>query len=248
MDLSSAVLKERAKTKLKGNYGMAFAACLVYSAIVSVIAGLSSVPTVMQTFRIVSQGGFEDAFQMSVTGSPLTSLGSIVEFLVMGPLQIGLTAFFMRLAVTRQTDINDLFSGFRKFGPALLLTLLIGIFTVLWTLLLIIPGIIASLRYSMAYYILNDNPEMSPTEALNASKEMMKGRCGELFVLHLSFLGWYLLAILTLCVGFMFLEPYRCAAMAEFYYEVSGKNAEATMPPEGGYEEDYTYMTGEYTE
>ena len=189
MDLSSAVLKERAKTKLKGNYGMAFAACLVYSAIVSVIAGLSSVPTVMQTFRIVSQGGFEDAFQMSVTGSPLTSLGSIVEFLVMGPLQIGLTAFFMRLAVTRQTDINDLFSGFRKFGPALLLTLLIGIFTVLWTLLLIIPGIIASLRYSMAYYILNANPEMSPTEALNASKEMMTGRCGELFVMHLALLG-----------------------------------------------------------
>ncbi len=167
--------------------------------------------------------------------SPLSMIGTIITLLVSGPLTFGMAAFFIRLTRKREADLGELFSGFKKcFGESVLLTILIAIFTFLWALLFIIPGIIAGLRYGMAYYILVDNPGMSAKDALNQSKAMMKGNCGKLFVLQLSFIGWGLLCILTLGIGFIFLQPYMEAAVTEFYNEISGKNKEPAVA-EGDY-------------
>lgn len=162
--------------------------------------------------------------------SPMSMIGTIITLLVSGPLTFGMAAFFIRLTRKREADLGELFSGFKKcFGESVLLTILIAIFTFLWALLFIIPGIIAGLRYGMAYYILADNPGMSAKDALNQSKAMMKGNCGKLFVLNLSFIGWALLCILTLGIGFIFLQPYMEAAVTEFYNEISGKNNEPAL-------------------
>lgn len=162
--------------------------------------------------------------------SPMSMIGTIITLLVSGPLTFGMAAFFIRLTRKREADLGELFSGFKKcFGESVLLTILIAIFTFLWALLFIIPGIIAGLRYGMAYYILVDNPGMSAKDALNQSKAMMKGNCGKLFVLNLSFIGWALLCILTLGIGFIFLQPYMEAAVTEFYNEISGKNNEPAL-------------------
>lgn len=92
----------------------------------------------------------------------------------------------------------------------------------MWSLLLVIPGIIATYRYSLAFYVLCDNPGMSVTECVNESKRLMDGHKGRLFCLHLSFIGWRLLSALTLGIGDLWLNPYVSAATSAFYLERIG--------------------------
>jgi uncharacterized membrane protein len=94
------------------------------------------------------------------------------------------------------------------------------VFTILWAFLLIIPGIIAALRYSMAYYIMNDYPEISAMEAIERSKELMDGQKMRLFMLCLSFIGWFFVGIITLGLGFFYLMPYWNATVANFYEDL----------------------------
>ena len=92
-----------------------------------------------------------------------------------------------------------------------------GLYTFLWTLLLLIPGIIKSYAYRMVPYILADNPKMGADNAITLSRKMMDGNKFELFVLELSFLGWYLLGLLALGVGILFVNPYYNATEAQLY-------------------------------
>ena len=91
------------------------------------------------------------------------------------------------------------------------------IFTCLWTLLLIVPGIIKAYSYSMTPYILVDNPELSVREAIRKSQQMMVGQKFNLFYLQLSFIGWFFLACFTGGIGFLWLVPYYQTAQAAFY-------------------------------
>jgi uncharacterized membrane protein len=94
------------------------------------------------------------------------------------------------------------------------------LFVILWTLLLIIPGIIAGLSYSMTFYILSDDRTLKPREALDKSKQMMDGYKMKLFKLALRFFLLALLCILTLGIGFLWLIPYANVTMANFYDDV----------------------------
>ncbi|HBE76906.1 MAG TPA: hypothetical protein DDW65_03875 [Firmicutes bacterium] len=161
-------------------------------------------------------------------------IGFIYTLIISGPIALGLATFFLNLRRDQNPLIENLFDGFKSFSPALILQLWITLFTFLWTLLLVIPGIIATLRYSLSFYILRDHPELKPKEALERSKQIMKGRKGKLFLLGLSFIGWGLLAVLTLSIGFLWLVPYINASLAGFYEDVkdaplaSGTSAAAT--------------------
>ena len=117
-------------------------------------------------------------------------LSSIYTILVTGAMQLGITIFF--LATFRKHDVKvvEIFLGFEKFGKALGLMIFIGIFTFLWSLLFIIPGIIASIRYSQAFFILADDPSKGIRQCVNESKAMLKGNKGKYFLLSLSFIGW----------------------------------------------------------
>ena len=94
----------------------------------------------------------------------------------------------------------------------------------LWTLLFIVPGIVAAFRYAMAPYVLAEHPELTASEAIEKSKQMMAGNKGRLFCLQLSFIGWFLLACLTWGVGFFFLAPYTKAAETGFYLDLTGRS------------------------
>ena len=152
--------------------------------------------------------------------SAAAAVAGIGNLIVGGPLELGLANYFLLLARRESAQVEDLFKGFNSFANALVLYIVRTIFTVLWFLLFIVPGIVAALRYSMAFYILNDNPEMSGMEAINKSKEMMLGHKGKLFGLYFSFIGWGLLGILTLGIGYLWLIPYMKMSEANFYEDL----------------------------
>ena len=143
-----------------------------------------------------------------------------VMLLIGGVIQLGYARYNLNLIDGREAQIGDLFSYFGRFLDALLLRLLMGLFISLWTLLFIIPGIVAAHRYAMAPYIMAEDPNCTPMEAIRRSKAMMDGYKMDLFLLTLSFIGWELLSILTLGVGYLVVNPYIAAAKASFYRDL----------------------------
>jgi uncharacterized membrane protein len=176
------------------------------------------------TDAFTGNGGRESASFIFDNGTwvqnRFSSLASLISLLVSGPINFGLAAYFLGLSRNDEGSLDDLFSGFPLFGKTFLLHVLMMVFTFLWALLLIIPGIIAALRYSMSYYIMNDHPEIGPMEAIEMSKELMDGQKMRLFTLTLSFIGWFLLGIITFGLGFLYLMPYYNATIANFYEDL----------------------------
>ncbi len=159
-----------------------------------------------------------------VATNAASAVGGIGALILGGPLELGLAAYFLMFKRQKSAQLEILFQGFRNFESALILYVVRMIFIVLWALLFIIPGIIAALKFSMAMYILHDNPDMSGMDALNRSKEMMNGHKGKLFGLYLSFIGWAILCLFTLGIGYLWLYPYIKASEANFYEDL--KNAQ----------------------
>lgn len=148
---------------------------------------------------------------------------SIAVFIIGSAMQLGYNRYNISLYESTATPkIETLFSYFSYFGNALVLRLLMFLKILAWTLLFIIPGIIAAYRYSMAPYIMAENPTMTAMEAIEESKRLMANNKWRLFCLQLSFLGWALLASLTV-VGGVFLLPYTEAANTAFYLDLTGR-------------------------
>lgn len=122
---------------------------------------------------------------------------------VVGAFSYGLSLFLLTFVRTRQADNALMFEGFSRFGKVFILSLIIAIKVILWSLLFIIPGIIAGIRYSMAYYVLADNPDYSPTQCIEESKRLMIGNKMKYFCLNLSFIGWYILASIPAGASFV---------------------------------------------
>lgn len=146
--------------------------------------------------------------------------GSIISLIVAGPFVLGVAIYFLKFVRGEQPKVDVIFGGFKTFGKSLGLYLLMILYVLLWTLLLIVPGIIMSFAYSQAFLILADNPDMKVTDALKTSKAMMQGYKMKFFLLGLSFIGWALLGILTLCIGYLWLTPYMEVAYINFYEDV----------------------------
>lgn len=149
------------------------------------------------------------------------SILGLVQFILGGPILLGHCKFLMNQQDGRELRVNDLFSQFHRFGDGFVVRLLVGLYTFLWSLLFVIPGIVAAFRYAMAPYILYEHPEMRASEAIRASKELMKGHKWQLFCLQFSFIGWSILCLFTLGIGSLWLNPYVEAANAAFYREIS---------------------------
>ncbi|MBR0435069.1 MAG: DUF975 family protein [Lachnospiraceae bacterium] len=165
--------------------------------------------------------GVSVIFAIILTASGTTLVGPLI---IGGALTVGYMRFFMRGFRDNELEFGDLFSAFdNNFSSTLFMYLLMNLFIFLWSLLLVIPGIIASYAYSMAPMILADNPEMGGYEALQASKELMRGKKGKLFLLHLSFIGWILLSIPTLGILMLWVAPWMEAATVAFYEDVKGE-------------------------
>ena len=116
--------------------------------------------------------------------------------------------------------LETLFRYIKQWGTMLAAVLLQTVYILGWTLLFIIPGLIAAYRYQLTGYILAENPEMGANDAITRSKELMKGNKWRLFCLDFSFIGWDILSVFTLGIGDLWLTPYRSAAAAAFYREL----------------------------
>lgn len=150
-------------------------------------------------------------------GSEYTLLGTLITI----PLSYGILVLFLDFARGEKIEYTKLFDGY-KYGFQRIFTtgLLQMIYLVLWYLLFIIPGIVKSYSYSMTYYILKDEPELKNNTAIEKSMQMMDGHKMDLFLLHLSFIGWAILCCLTAGIGFIFLIPYMYTAQAHFYEDL----------------------------
>ena len=120
----------------------------------------------------------------------------------------------------KEAAFGDLFSKFDAFGTGFAQRFLRTLYCSLWSLLFVIPGIIKGYSYAMTPFILADHPELTASQAISWSEELMDGHKTDLFILDLTFLGWDLLAALTLNLGNLFLNPYRNAAYAAFYRQI----------------------------
>jgi uncharacterized membrane protein len=155
----------------------------------------------------------------------VSSLVVIGPLVLGGPLTLGFIGYYVKKARGESTKLENLFDGFKLFGTSFLLYLLEGIFIALWSCLFIIPGIVKSFSYSMAFYILRDNPDIGALEAITRSRKMMVGYKGKLFGLCLSFIGWGLLCCLSLGIGFLWLCPYISLTVANFYEDLKQNQA-----------------------
>lgn len=206
--------KNAALAALKGNWAPSVIATIVLMAFTYLIIG----PYVVM--YMLNLNGM-------TPGSAGLSLGVYALYIfgftfVFSPLNIGYTYAFNSLYMEGDNAVtgNTFRFGFRRWGRNVWGMFLVGFFTSLWSLLLIVPGIIKFYAYAMTPYILIDNPELSANQAINLSCKMMKGHKFDLFFLQLSFIGWGILSVFTGGIGLLWLMPYMMSAQAAFYQDI----------------------------
>ena len=152
-----------------------------------------------------------------------TGLSPLASLLLL-PLSWGWSITFLEChrGDTDPFNIKNLFVGYKDFSRIFTTIFLQGLYTILWTLLLIVPGIIKGLSYALTPYILKDNPELKNNAAIEKSMQMMDGHKMDLFILDLSFIGWVLLSMLTCGILVLYVEPYMMATKSAFYLELKG--------------------------
>lgn len=199
-NISNQVLKNRALGNLQGNWADAAIVTLVFYFISLILT------------QGVSAFIGNDEARLSF---------ALLSALVCIPLSWGFAVMFLDFIRGGRLAVGKLFDGYRSSWLRIFTTyLLMEIYILLWTLLLIVPGIIKSLSYGLTFFILKDNPELSNNAAIEKSMRMMEGHKMELFILYLSFIGWFLLSLLTLGLGFLFLVPYIYTTLAHFYEQL----------------------------
>lgn len=216
--MTSSDYRAIARERLQGNWGSA----VLVAFVASILGGLLTSSGLNFNFNY-------DAETMSFYDLPafvqqylilVASAGSVLSFVHLilgGVVRQGYCYYLLKQHDGQSCEVRDLFSQFHRFGDGFCLALLESVFIFLWSLLFIIPGIIAAYSYAMAPFILLENPDMTASEALKTSKQMMNGHKFELFGLDLSFIGWDILNIFTLGIGSLWLNPYMNAARAAFF-------------------------------
>ena len=153
----------------------------------------------------------------------IASLFAAVIYFVLGSfIGVGYAKFNLNLVDKKNAAFETLFEYFSHWKTTTIARLLRALYVFLWSLLFIIPGIVAGFSYAMTDYILAEDPELTADEAISQSKPIMMGNKWRFFCLQFSFIGWDILATLAFGIGHLWLTPYKQAAYAAFYREVSG--------------------------
>ena len=238
--LDRVQLKYEAKAITKNAAVSAYLFTLLYLAIGLVISGidwlisggpqaevLSYAETYMPEFTIYLQPA-EPILHLPAL---VAGFVSIVLSLVSAVLSAGYILYTMSVRRGIVTPYSTMFDGFLFAGKVILLQIVISIFVFLWSLLFIIPGIIAGYRYRFALYNLCENPEIGVMEALNMSKAQTLGFKWQLFVLDLSFIGWNILVGLTLGILDIWVAPYIAQSNIAFFQEIKKIKGVGFFPP-----------------
>lgn len=197
-------IKEEAKKMLEGNWGKAIA--------VTIIIWILTDAFTQQNASESVRTGFYFSF---------LQFGNLLSLILSGPLSLGAAYFYMKLEKTENVNISVIFEGFSDFKRTFLFHLVSGIFILLWTFLLVVPGIIAAIRYSMGYYLMAENPDLTFMEAIQVSSGIMNGNKMDFFIYFLSFIGWFFLSIITFGLGFLYLAPYYQMSKLNFYRRIT---------------------------
>lgn len=217
--LLNSELRAQASEQLDGKWGtfvlMTFLMCViqVLMQIPSYIGGLLEVLSPENAMASLS----------------FSNISNILSLLAL-PLGWGLTVSLLRNHREESVDLENLFDGFRggRYTRVFCAMFLVNLFTFLWTLLLIIPGIMKAFSYALTPYILLDEPELTAKQAISRSCEIMQGRRWKLFCLYFSFIGWGILSVLTFGIGFLWLVPYMNASIAAFYEDARAEYEAST--------------------
>ena len=196
--IENSILRQNAKNQLEGRiFGRTWLVMLVVFLVYSAILGFASA---------IGYG--------------------ILGIVISGPMLFGLNRICVDLVRgNRDVRVERLFEGFTScFTSSLILNLLISLYTFLWSLLFVIPGIVKSYSYAMAPYILQDAPSTDWEKCIDESQKMMNGNKWQLFCLDFSFIGWYILGALCFGVGVLWVYPYHYLARANFYMALKAKN------------------------
>lgn len=154
----------------------------------------------------------------------LLNVGAVLIIFLSAPIAVGLSRLFLDFNNGTTDEVSVLFRNFKTgYTRTIIAGLLMMLYIFLWSLLFLIPGIIMSYAYSMTYYILADDENISGQEALHKSKEMMRGYKMKLFLLQLRFFGWIILSCITFGIGFIWLIPYIKMAETKFYLDVKAQ-------------------------
>ena len=229
--MTSSELRAVARQNLEGTWGISVGVALVASLLGGSMAGAGS----NVNFNVSEENirNLPPVFWTVLL--PLVSVAgllSLVALILGGTVELGYAKFLLKQHDRKELQFSDLFSQFERFGTGFAQKFLRTLLIVLWSLLFIIPGIVKGLSYAMTPFILEEHPEMTASQAIKASMQLMDGHKMDLFILGLSFIGWSLLACLTMGIGFLFLNPYMNAAYAAFYRDISRKQeAGSYVPP-----------------
>lgn len=208
-----SAIKYEARQSLKGEWGKVVGLTFLYF-ILSTILSFS--------IEVYASGGIMNWFNQDST-PPLASALSTIISVILIPLSVSIGWFYLEIVREKSPEIPQIFTIYKDAKLALKVigtTIMVGIFTFLWSLLLLIPGIIKALAYSQTFMILKDHPEYSVFEAITESRRRMKGYKWKFFLLNLSFIGWGILCLLTLGIGFLWLTPYVYTSNATFYQKL----------------------------
>ena len=201
-------LKAEAKSITKNAAVSAYVFTLIYLVITFILSMILEFATGSTAAELSAVMEMEIPFPTLGLSPLMVTFLSILISLVSMVLSAGYVIYTIGVRKGRTMPYATMFDGFTFVGKVIILQILVGIYVFLWSLLLFIPGIVAGYRYRFALYNLCENPQLSPSEALNMSKAQTRGHKWELFVLDLSFLGWNLLCGLTLGILSIWIMPY----------------------------------------
>ena len=216
-----------ARENLRSNWSLSIGVGAIAWLLGGLFIGSSFIPQITFSFRGESISLKEWAnlaltMRRSFGGSTISlNILAIAQFIIGGVVQLGYAQYLLKQHNKANFELRDLFSQFDRLGQGFAQKFLRGLYTFLWGLLFVIPGIVKSYAYAMTPFIMAENPQMSVSEAIAASQQLMEGHKGELFTLDLTFIGWDILAALSCNIGYLALNPYKNAAHAAFYKDLT---------------------------
>ena len=224
--MNYSAIRARARENLRGHWKVSVAAAFVAAIFGALVATSGS--NMQITKQLSEETDLKGLAMMAAAAAGLGTF-NLLRLILGGVVQLGYSKFLLAQHDGTDYEVKDLFSQFDRFSVGFLQLFLRELYVILWTLLLIIPGIIKGFSYAMTPFILADHPELTASQAIRRSQELMQGHKGELFVLGLTFIGWNMLSALTLGIGSLWVNPYMNAAYAAFYRELVAEQQETCV-------------------
>lgn len=223
MNWNRKELKEKAKASFKNNYWKTVLVGLILAFIIGEYSAASSGSNDSSSTQEVSDAisnmnlSFNEAMAILGISVGVLLVIFLIDILLTNPLEVGCRRFFL-VNNDQKAELGELGYGFKHYGNVVQTMLFKDIFLILWCLLFIIPGLIKMYSYKMVPYILADNPNIGGMEAITLSRKMMDGNKWKVFVMDLTFIGWFILASVTGgLVGIFWTHPYYFSTEAQLY-------------------------------